>query len=83
MLEEKLLSELKKDIDSLQNKVKERDDLKNNIIKLQEEIISEIGERMELIEKKSYTVFKAGFWTGLVIGTTICIIIDLVIATIR
>tara|TARA_R110000822_G_scaffold126684_1_gene261897 strand:+ start:99 stop:368 length:270 start_codon:yes stop_codon:yes gene_type:complete len=77
------IEDLKANLESLQDKMKARDELKNSIINLQEEIISELGERMGIIEKKSSVVFKAGFWTGLITGTTICLIIDLLIVSIR
>lgn len=78
-----LAEELQERLDLLIKKSAEADELRGSIIKLQEDLIGELVERLATVESRSHAAFKAGVWTGLVVGTTICIIINLVITVMK
>lgn len=78
-----LAEELQERLDLLIKKSAEADKLRGSIIKLQEDLIGELVERLATVESRSHAAFKAGAWTGLVVGTTICIIINLVITVMK
>lgn len=78
-----LVEELQDRIDTLIKKSAEADELRGSIIKLQEDLIGELIERLATVESRSHAAFKAGLWTGLVSGTTICIMINLIITLLR
>lgn len=78
-----LAEELQERLDLLIKKSNEAEELRGSIIKLQEDLIGELVERLAITESRSHAAFKAGLWTGLVVGTTICIMINLIITLLR
>jgi hypothetical protein len=76
---EKLLEKL----DNLMKKQKASDQIRGSVIKLQEDLITGLKEELSIERRRGMVSFKSGLFGGLVIGTSICIIIDLVIAWVR
>lgn len=78
-----LAEELQERLDLLIKKSAEADELRGSIIKLQEDLIGELIEQLNREKQRGLVSFKAGAFTGLVVGTIICIIINLVITVVR
>lgn len=78
-----LVEELQDRIDTLIKKSAEADELRGSIIKLQEDLIGELIEELSREKQRGLVSFKAGAFAGLVLGTIICMIINLVITVIR
>jgi uncharacterized protein YigA (DUF484 family) len=77
------IEELQERIETLMKKSKQISDLKESIIKIQEDLIGALQERTEILEKRVRHSFHAGLWLGMVVATIICIIANLIISTIR
>lgn len=80
---EPTLEELQERIDTLIKKSKAADELRISIIKLQEDLIGGLQEQCQIAERRASVAFRAGLWTGLVVGTVICIIANIIIAAVR
>jgi hypothetical protein len=77
------IEELQERIETLMKKSKQISDLKESIIKIQEDLIGALQERTEILEKRVRHSFYAGLWLGMVVATIICIIANLIITAIR
>lgn len=77
------IEELQERIETLLKKSQQISDLKESIIKIQEDLIGTLQERTEILEKRARNAFYAGLWLGLVVGTIVCIIANLIITAIR
>lgn len=80
---EPTVEQLTEKLDTLIKKQKSLDELRSSIIKLQEDLIGELQEELKVEKTRGHLSFKAGTFFGLVVGTVICIIADLIIAAIR
>lgn len=80
---EPTIEELTIKLDTVMKKAQEAADLRSSIIKLQEDLIGELIEQLSTTQQRAHVSFKAGVFFGLVIGTVICIIINLIMTTIR
>lgn len=80
---EPTLEELQERIDTLIRKSRAADELRSSIIKLQEDLITGLQEQCEITERRGKLAFNAGLWLGLVVGTVICIIANIIIAAVR
>lgn len=80
---ERTVEELQERIETLIKKSKKISDLKESIIKIQEDLIGALQERTEILEKRARNAFYAGLWLGMVVGTVICIIANIIIAAIK
>jgi hypothetical protein len=78
-----LAEELQERLDLLIKKSEEAETLRGSIIKLQEDLIGELIEELNREKQRGIVSFKAGAFAGLVVGTIICMIINLVITVIR
>lgn len=83
MEEQLTVEQLQERVDLLIKKSREVNDLKNGIIKLQEDLIGGMKEQLDISERRGVHSFRAGLWFGLVVGTVICIIANIIITTIR
>ncbi len=75
--------ELQSRIETLIKKSKAADELRTSIIKLQEGLIDELQKALEVAGRRTNNAFNAGLWLGLVVGTVICIIANIIIAAIK
>lgn len=80
---EPTIEELQERIETLLKKSQQISDLKESIIKIQEDLIGTLHDRTEILEKRARNAFYAGLWLGLVIGTIVCIIANIIIAAIK
>jgi uncharacterized coiled-coil protein SlyX len=81
--QEPTVEQLTEKLDTLIKKQKSLDELRSSIIKLQEDLIGELGDQLETEKERGLRAFKTGMFFGLVVGTVICIVADLIIAAIR
>jgi len=80
---EPTIEELTAKLDTVMKKEHQLGELRTSIIKLQEDLIGELIEQLNTTKERAHVSFKAGVFFGLVIGTVICIIINLIMTTIR
>ena len=80
---EPTIEELTAKLDNVINKERQAAELRDSIIRLQEDLIGELIEQLNTTKERAHVSFKAGVFFGLVIGTVICIIINLIMTTIR
>lgn len=80
---EPTIEELTAKLDAVINKERQAAELRDSIIRLQEDLIGELIEQLNTTKQRAHVSFKAGVFFGLVIGTVICIIINLIMTTIR
>jgi hypothetical protein len=77
------VEQLTQTVENLIKKQESSDELRSAVIKLQEDLIGELIEQLNITKERAHVSFKAGVFFGLVIGTVICIIINLIMTTIR
>ena len=73
------VQELTQTLDDLIKKQERSDELRTSIIKMQEDLISELLDELNLEKSRRTAPFKAGIFAGLIFSTVIYIIINVVI----
>ena len=77
------VQELTQTLDDLIKKQERSDELRTSIIKMQEDLISELLDELNLEKSRRTPSFKAGIFAGLIFSILICIIISVIISAVR